>query len=70
MKRRRQKKRGAGVETPTPFCWQELAESATAASAPAAVAAAAAAQKKDDDNPRASAIVSLIAGASATAVCC
>ncbi len=69
MKRRRQKKRGAGVETPTPFCWQELAESATAASAPAAVAAAAA-QKKDDDNPRASAIVSLIAGASATAVCC
>ena len=69
MKRRRQKKRGAGVETPTPFCWKELAESATAASAPAAVAAAAA-QKKDDDNPRASAIVSLIAGASATAVCC
>lgn len=69
MKRRRQKKRGAGVETPAPLCWQELAESATAASAPATVAAAAA-QKKDDDNPGASAIVSLIAGASATAVCC
>ena len=50
MKRRRQKKRGAGVETPTPFCWKELAESATAASAPAAVAAAAAQKQQDPDD--------------------